>query len=332
MADGAQAIIDFIDDKQIPITIIGHRLVHGTDINNPRYITATLLDELRMHSSYNPEHLPNEIELIEAFGNHFPGIPQFACFDSSFHNEMPLVAKWIPIPRRYFNQGVRRYGFHGLSCNYLLHELRRLTNRNVAGGKIIIAHLGSGSSLTALREGKSIDTSMSFTPNAGVCMGTRSGDIDPGVAFYFMRNEKFSPQKFTYVLNHESGLLGISEISSDMQTLLHLEKSDTRAAEAIDLFCYSIRKIIGSYIAVLGGLDQLIFSGGIGVNSSQIRLRICENLQFLGIKLNAKRNNKNSAIISEEGEKVEVRVINTNEELMMARLIVQHESIKAELR
>jgi acetate kinase len=332
LTHAAHTIIDFINDKQIPITIIGHRLVHGIDVNDPQYITTELIDELRMHSSYNPEHLPNQIELIEAFGNHFPGVPQFACFDSSFHNEMPLVAKWIPIPRKYFNQGIRRYGFHGLSYNYLMHELLRLTNKEVANSKIIIAHLGNGSSLTALKEGKSIDTSMSFTPNAGVCMSTRCGDIDPGVAFYLMRNEKFSPQKFNHVLNHESGLLGVSEISSDIRVLLDHEKSDTRAAEAIDLFCYSIKKMIGSYAAALGGLDQLIFSGGIGVHSPQIRLRICENLQFLGIELNTERNNENNAIISEDGARVEVRVMNTNEELMMAKLIVQHESIKAELQ
>jgi acetate kinase len=233
---------------------------------------------------------------------------------------MPKVAKLLPIPRRYYTQGIHRYGFHGLSYAYLMEELKRVTGNDVAQGRIILAHLGNGASLAAVKEGKSIDTSMGFSPTSGLPMGTRSGDLDPGFALYLMQTEELGPAQFSNLINHQSGLLGISETSSDMQDLLESQSTDSRAAEAVELFCYQTRKWIGSFAAVLGGLDTLVFSGGIGEHAAEVRKRVCDDLQFLGIELAETRNLKNEAIISTDRSKVSIRVIHTNEELMIAKL------------
>jgi acetate kinase len=304
------------------IKAVGHRIVHGMKYSEPERVTPKLLAELHRITPYAPDHLPREIGLIEAFHRCHPGLAQVACFDTAFHRSMPPVARRLPIPRRYGAKGVERYGFHGLSYAYLMEELRRL-DPVAAKGRVILAHLGNGASLAAVRRGKSVDTSMGFTPTAGLVMSTRTGDLDPGLAYYLKRAEGMSPARFQRMVNHESGLLGVSGTSSDVRDLCASEGSDFRAAEAVDLFCYQVRKWIGSFAAALGGLDVLVFAAGIGENSPPIRNRICEGLGFLGIELDRKRNAKNAPLISPDAGPVKVRVIRTDEELMIARSVIR---------
>jgi len=306
------------------IRAIGHRIVHGMDHREPQPITPELLDQLQKISPYDPEHLPGEIQLIRVFQQRHPTLTQIACFDTSFHASMPPVASLLPIPRRFNAMGIRRYGFHGLSYAYLLEELNRTAGPAAAQGKLILAHLGNGASLAAVKNGKSMDTSMGFTPSSGIPMGTRTGDLDPGVAWYLLEIEKLDPQQLSRLINHESGLLGISETSSDMRELLQYRDRDPRAAEAIDLFCYQAKKWIGAFATVLEGLDTLVFSGGIGENGPEIRAGICRGLGFLGIRLDAAKNAANDPIISTNESQVSVRVIRTNEQLMIARLVATH--------
>jgi acetate kinase len=301
------------------INTIVHRLVHGMQNTKPQIINRQLLDELNNIKSYDPEHLPHEIELIEAFLRRLPSVPQVACFDTAFHQSMPKVAKLLPIPRRFYEKGIQRYGFHGISYSYILQKLFKLDEK-IKQKRLIIAHLGNGASIVAIKNGKSIDTSMAFTPTAGFPMSTRPGDIDPGLVLYLIKNEKLDIEEFNKMINKQSGLLGISETSSDMRDLLRDEPTDVRAAEAIALFCYQIKKYIGAYAAALGGLDTLVFSGGIGENVPTIRQRICEGLEFLGIQLEEHSNKNNKEIISDKQSKVTVRVIPTNEEVMMAKM------------
>jgi len=261
--------------------------------------------------------------MIETFLRCFPDLPQIACFDTAFHHDMPRVARLLPIPRRYEALGVRRYGFHGLSYAYLMEELVRLGDPAATKGRVILAHLGNGASLAAVRDGKSVDTSMSFTPSAGVPMSTRSGDLDPGLVGYMARTEQMTAKQFEEMVNFHSGLLGMSETSSDMRDLLECEKQDVRAAEAIAVFCYQVKKWIGAFAAALGGLDTLVFAGGIGENAPRVRARICEELEFLGIDLNQKRNAAHAPLISPDSGRVKVRVIHTDEELMIARSVVR---------
>ncbi len=302
------------------IRAIGHRVVHGMKHTEPARITRDLLAELRRIVPYDPDHLPQEIMLIEAFQNRLPDLPQVACFDTSFHRNMPRVAKLLPIPRRYSEQGVERYGFHGLSYSYLMEELARLDGSS-AKGRVILAHLGSGASLAAVANGESIDTSMGFTPASGLLMSTRTGDLDPGVFSYLARVEKMTASGFQKMVNKESGLLGISETSADMRDLLDQEATDVRSAEAVALFCYQAKKWIGSFAAALGGLDTLVFAGGIGENSPQVRARICMGLGFLGIELDEKPNAASAGVISKGNSRATVRVIHTDEELMIARAV-----------
>jgi acetate kinase len=303
------------------VNAIGHRVVHGMTHTEPERITPELLDELRGIIPYDPEHLPLEIELIESFNRRHPKLPQAACFDTAFHRTMPRAARMIPIPRRYEAKGVQRYGFHGISYSYLMEELARLGDSAAAQGRVVLAHLGNGASMVAVRDGKSIDTSMGFTPAAGLVMSKRSGDLDPGVAAFLARTERMNPEQFYEMATQESGLLGISETSSDMRDLLASESHDVRAAEAIAVFCYQAKKWLGAFAAALGGLDTLVFAGGIGENSPRIRERICEGLGFLGIDLQPTANNANAAVISPRGARATVRVIRTDEELMIARSV-----------
>ncbi|MBC7425066.1 MAG: acetate/propionate family kinase [Bacteroidia bacterium] len=303
------------------VLAIGHRIVHGMQHTEPEIITPQLIKELKEISDFDPEHLPQEIKLIEIFKKHFPTLKQISCFDTSFHTSMPTVAKLLTIPRSYYEKGIQRYGFHGISYAYLLQELKRIEGDKTANGKLILAHLGNGASLAAVENGKSKDTSMGFTPISGIPMSTRTGDLDPGVVSYLMKHEKISPKQFNTLINHQSGLLGLSETSSDMRELLKSEETDVRAKEAIDLFCYQVKKYIGAYSTVLEGLDGLVFSGGIGENSPEIRSGICKNLLFLGIEIDESKNNKNEFIISSDTSKVKVYVIKTNEELMIAKLV-----------
>ena len=323
-ATAASALMDLL--ARLPgadaLAAIGHRVVHGgPKYREPRLITPEVLDELRRVSPYDPEHLPAEIRLIEAFADRYPGLPQVACFDTAFHRDMPRAARLLPIPRRFAAKGVERYGFHGLSYTYLLEELWRVAGRDAANGRVILAHLGNGASLAAVRGGKCIDTTMAFTPAAGLLMSTRSGDLDPGLVWYLARSEGMTPEEFNRMVNYDSGLLGVSETSSDMRDLLGRESDDVRAAEAIELFCYQTRKWIGAFAAALSGLDTLVFSGGIGENAAAVRERICAGLEFLGVRLEPARNESGAPVISSENSPVAVRIIRTDEEVMIARAV-----------
>lgn len=318
-------LIDWLEQHMDFNTVegVGHRVVHGMKHTAPELITQELLDELHQIQPYDPEHLPREIELIEAFRQRYPQLPQWACFDTAFHRDMPRVAKLLPIPRRFDAKGIQRYGFHGLSYAFLMEALMDLGDPSATKGRVILAHLGNGASLAAVRDGKSIDTSMGFTPTAGLVMSTRSGDLDPGLAPYLARTEQMTTSRFYKMVNHESGLLGVSETSSDMRDLLDQEKSDLRAAEAVALFCYQVKKWIGSFAAALGGLDTLVFAGGIGENAPVVRSRICEGLGFLGIDLNESRNAEAAGVISTDASRATIRVIRTDEELMIARSVLR---------
>jgi acetate kinase len=318
------ALMDWIVERigRDALTAVGHRVVHGgPKYSKPQRITAEMVEELHRLSPFDPEHLPEEILLTEAFHRRFPDLPQVACFDTAFHHDLPRVARLLPIPRRYEVLGVRRYGFHGLSYAFLIGELVRLAGAEAAQGRVILAHLGNGASLAAIRDGKPVDTSMSFTPTAGVPMSTRSGDLDPGLVWYLARTEGLDAKGFHEMVNFQSGLLGVSETSSDMRDLLELEAQDVRAAEAVALFCYQVKKWIGAFAAALGGLDTLVFAGGIGENASTVRARICDSLGFLGIDIDARRNEGNEGVISAAASQVSVRVIPTDEEWMIAKTV-----------
>ena len=304
------------------IGAVGHRIVNGgARLYEPQTVNAALLDELRRISAYAPEHLPVEIAMIDLFRERAPNLPQVACFDTAFHRSLPRVARILPIPRRFQADGVERYGFHGLSYAFLMEELARVAGAEAALGKVILAHLGNGASLAAVRDGKCIDTSMGFTPAAGVPMSTRSGDLDPGLVWYFAQTEHMTAQQFHKMINHQSGLLGISETSSDLRDLLDRESGDIRAAEAVAVFCYQVKKWIGAFAAALGGLETLVFSGGIGENSSVVRPRICEVLGFLGIQLDEIRNSASEPVISADVGRVKVRVIRTDEDMVIAKAV-----------
>jgi acetate kinase len=319
----ANFLIDWLEEQKVfaSITAVGHRVVHGMTHSEPELVTPELMDDLHHITPYNPEHLPREIKLIQTFRERHANLPQVACFDTEFHRTMPRVARMLPIPRRYEAKGVQRYGFHGLSYTYLMEELARVEDPAATKGRVLLAHLGNGASLAAVRHGKSIDTSMGFTPAAGLVMSTRSGDLDPGLLSFMARKEQMTASQFDQMINHESGLLGISETSSDLRDLLAHEADDVRAAEAVALFCYQAKKWIGSFAAALGGLDTLVFAGGIGENSSLVRARICGGLDFLGIELDHARNEKNAGVISTDAGRVTVRVIRTDEECMIARSV-----------
>ncbi|MDZ4199247.1 MAG: acetate/propionate family kinase [Kiritimatiellia bacterium] len=320
----AGLLMDWIEGRngRGALAAVGHRVVHGgPKYSEPQRITAAVIEELHRLSPLDPAHLPAEILLIETFQRRFPDLPQVACFDTAFHHDLPRVAQILPIPRRYEAQGVRRYGFHGLSYAFLMEELARRAGTESAKGRIVLAHLGNGASLAAVRDGIPMDTSMGFTPTAGVPMSTRSGDLDPGLVAYLARTETMSATQFNEMINSRSGLLGVSETCSDMRDLLDIEAQDVRAAEAVALFCYQIKKWIGAFAAALGGLDTLIFAGGIGENSPAVRARICDGLGFLGIELDEKRNAANEGVISVAAGRVAVRVIHTDEERMIAETV-----------
>ncbi len=322
----AGVLMDWVEQHigQNSLGAIGHRIVHGgPKYSAPLRITTEMLDDLRRLSPFDPEHLPEETLLAESFHRRFADVPQVACFDTAFHSDLPRVARMLPIPRRYEAKGVRRYGFHGLSYAFLMEELERLAGKDAAQGRVILAHLGNGASLAAVHRGKPVDTSMAFTPTAGVPMSTRSGDLDPGLVLYLSRTEGLDAKQFNRMVSFESGLLGVSETSSDVRDLLRRQGEDVRAAEAIALFCYQVRKWIGAFAAALGGLETLVFSGGIGENSPVIRSRICEGLNFLGIGLDPARNTENSGVISAAESGVKVRVIHTEEEYMIAKLVAR---------
>src|SRR5271156_5021141 len=298
----------------------GHRLVHGgARYSEPQRITPKFLAALKKLVPLDPDHPPAAIKGIKFVAKKFPKLAQVACFDTAFHGSLPTVAKMYALPRRFYDEGVRRYGFHGLSFEYIVGELRKL-DAKLAAGRVIVAHLGSGASIVALQDGKSMDTSMGFTPLEGLVMSARSGDVDPGLLLYLLAAKKMSAKEAGTLLNKRAGLLGVSASTGAMRELLEKAPQDAHAAEAIDLFCYRTKKYVGAYAAALGVLDALVFTGGIGERAPAIRQRICGGLDFLGIRLDAVRNTANAPVISATDSRVNVRVIQTNEDLM----IVQH--------
>ena len=319
----ATFLIDWLEEQIdfASVRAVGHRVVHGMKYIEPERVTPEVLDALYRIRPYDPDHLPGEIVLIETFRERHPRLPQVACFDTAFHRTMPRVARLLPIPRRFDAMGIQRYGFHGLSYAYLMEELARAAGAHAAHGRVILAHLGNGASVAAVHAGRSVDTSMGFTPAAGLPMGTRPGDLDPGVASYLMRSEHLSPEQFNNLINHECGLLGVSETSSDMRDLIERQGNDVRAAEAVELFCYHTRKWVGAFAAVLGGLETLVFAGGIGENAADVRARVCRGLGFLGVELDETRNAANAPVISTAASPATVRVIRTDEELMIAKAV-----------
>ncbi len=298
-------------------TALGHRVVHGGPHNaHPRRIDDALIEKLRGLAELDPDHLPSEIAIIEACITRFPGVPQVACFDTAFHAAIPREARLLPIPREWEARGVVRYGFHGLSYAYLMGELARVAGDAAARGRVVLAHLGGGSSLAAVKDGRCIDTTMGFTPTGGVPMGTRSGDLDPGVLLYMMRNGSLSPAALDEIVNKRSGMLGLGG-ASDMRELLSREASDTHAAEAVAVYGYAVKKAIGALAAALGGIDTLVFSGGIGEHAAAVRARVCAGLEYLGVHLDAAKNDASAALVS--SGTCAVRVIPTDEESVILR-------------
>jgi acetate kinase len=292
----------------------GHRIVHGgPKFTAPQRIDDRLKAALRELIPFAPLHLPSQEAMIEAVAAHFPDLPQVACFDTAFHSRMPEVAQRFALPGKIWEQGIKRYGFHGLSYEYVVSKLGA-----ELGQRAVIAHLGNGSSMVALRDGVSIDTSMGMTPTGGFMMGTRSGDLDPGVLVHLL-GAGYSAEKLEALLNHEAGLLGVSGQSSEMKVLLEKRKTEPAAALAVQMFCYQARKFIGAFAAALGGLDTLVFTGGIGEHAATVRAEICSGLQYLGVALDGAANNRNAEVISAAGGRCVVRVVETDEDLMIAR-------------
>jgi acetate kinase len=319
----AQSIAAYLQEQfgADRITAIGHRVVHGgIHLLDHQLITPAVITKLRAAQPMDMAHLPREIALIEAFAQAFPGHPQIACFDTAFHRDLPMVSKLLPIPRDLTDAGIRRFGFHGLSYTYLMDHLTALAPREAAG-RVIIAHLGAGASMAAVHNHKPIDTTMSFTPNAGLVMATRPGDLDPGLLVYLMREQKFSADDLDEFISNRCGLQGVSQTSGDVRDLLQSSPTDIRAAQAIDLFCYQAKKFIGALTAALGGLDTLIFSAGIGEHSPPIRAAICAGLDFLGLTLDPAANTRGDPIISTTPSRVRVRIIPTDEEIVIARIV-----------
>jgi acetate kinase len=321
--DGIQGVISYLRQRigKSLISAIGHRIVKGgVHLVDNQLISAEVLAELRRMQPLDLDHLPREIALIDGFGAAFPGIPQIACFDTAFHKDMPRIAQLLPIPRHYLNAGVRRFGFHGLSYTYLMSQLASVAGEQVANGRVILAHLGSGASMAAVHNGKPIDTTMAFTPTSGLVMGTRPGDLDPGLLVYMMKDRKLSADDMDKFISEQCGLIGVSETSSDMRDLLTARTTDPRAAEAVQLFCYQAKKHLCAMTSALGGLDTIVFAGGIGERSAEVRAEICDGLKFLGLKLDTAKNASGCDLISGETSRVAIRIIPTDEEIVITRI------------
>jgi acetate kinase len=317
-----KALLDRLQTQlpQRELNAAGHRVVHGgVHYNQPSLIDADLVEKIESIVRLAPEHLPHELKAIYALQRHYPELKQVACFDTAFHRRMPEVAQLIPLPRSLWHEGVRRYGFHGLSYEYIMHKLEEVAGPEAASGRVVVAHLGNGASMAAVHGGRGLDTTMGLTPTGGLVMGTRSGDLDPGILIYLLREKDRSPQTVDYLVNQRSGLIGISGSTSDMHDLLQHEASDPNAAQAIELFCYQAKKHLAAMAAAIGGLETLVFTAGIGSGAPPIRWRICQGLEFMGIRLDAGRNDANAPVISCDGSPVTVRVMKTDEELMIAR-------------
>jgi len=312
-----QQALAALSGKDLPsIEAIGHRVVHGGPAHRrPKSITPDLLEDLREHTAWAPLHMPVSLRVIDALFAERPGLPQVACFDTGFHASMPDIACRLPLPRQFFEQGVRKYGFHGLSYEYLLSVLG-----DRAKGRVVMAHLGNGASMVACLDGKPLDTTMGMTPLGGFMMGTRTGDMDPGVLLYLLREWGYDGETLQHLLDKESGLKGVSGATADMEKLLELRAAgDRAAAEAVEMYCYHARKTIGSLAAVLDGLDLLVFTAGIGENAPLVRALICRGLEYLGVELDLVKNKANALSISTEASPCRVMVVPTNEDLMIAR-------------
>jgi len=308
--------------RSYPLAAIGHRLVQGgAEHRQPEVITGELIQDLNEFIYLAPNHLPDELKAIKAFQSAFPDTTQVACFDTAFHKDMPSYAQHYPLPDIYRKKGLIKYGFHGLSYQYILQKLTK-ENPLVTQQKIIIAHLGNGASMAAVKNGISVETTMGVSPIGGLVMGTRSGDLDPGVLLFMLNQDKLTANQLEDLLSKNSGLKAIAG-TGDIQELLKAEPGDPKAAEALTVFCYGAKKFIGALAAAMGGLDMLVFTGGIGENSAIIRERICEGLEFIGIDLDKAGNLKNEELISNRKSRATVHVIKTNEELMMAKLVEQ---------
>jgi acetate kinase len=315
-ADTVEEVIDQLDRLNLrPPDAVGHRMVHGGPNHiAPEIVTDDLISDLKRLIPFAPLHMPGGIEGIEAIASRLAPIHQVACFDTAFHRQMPELAQRLPIPRALYDDGIRRYGFHGISYEYIVQTL----GADVPP-RLIVAHLGNGASMAAIFGGCALDTTMGFTPAGGFMMGTRSGDLDPGVMLYLLDQKEYDSARLSNMVNHQSGLLGVSELSADMKKLLDARESNPHAAQAIAMFCYQLRKSIGAFAAVLGGLDMLVFTGGIGEHASQIRAEVGRGLEHLGIAIDDARNDSHREIISTDSSRCEVRVIVTNENLMIAR-------------
>lgn len=303
------------------IAAIGHRVVQGGPHHSgPEKVTPALLQELKALCPLDPPHLPAALLALEAAQTSWPDLPNVVCFDTSFHRGMPHVAQQLPLPRRLTEgTGLIRYGFHGLSYEFIIAELERIAGPQAARGKVIIAHLGNGASMAALHYGESVETTMGFTPASGLMMSSRTGDLDPGVLSYLLREGKVAPDKIDQFIYQECGLKGVSDLSADLRDLLQAKHTNPHAQEAVDLFCYQARKALGSLVAVLDGVDTVVFTGGIGENAALPRAAICAGLSHLGLEMVPAANEQNAEIISSPTSQVVVRVIKTNEELIIAR-------------
>jgi acetate kinase len=308
---------------------VGHRLVHGgSKLRKTVRVDASvraLLDEV---VPFAPHHLPAELRAIDEVSRLAPSLVQIACFDTAFHSEIPTVARLFGLPRRFSNSGVVRFGFHGLSYEYVTTHLRE---HGELAPRTLVAHLGNGASIAAILDGVCIDTSMGMTPSGGLVMSTRSGDLDPGIMLYLLRSRDFSVDDLDDTINKKGGMLGISESSSDVRALLATSSTDSKAEDAIRIFCYQARKFIGAYAAVLGGVDALVFTGGIGEHSPEVRARICKGMDFLGIEIDPELNRLNASIISADQSGVVIRILKTREEVMIARHVresLSHPSIQ----
>lgn len=319
--NAAMILIDWLKER-LPahsLTAIGHRVVYSSaQFRETQRVSPALLEAMFSSRSYDSQHLPQEQLLIETLGRAFPTAINVACFDSNFHIDMPQVACMLAIPRHFYAAGVVRQGFHGLSCTYLMHELARSAGAVAANGKVVLAHLGGGCSVTAVNGGRSVDTSMGLTPAGGMVMATRCGDVDPGLAWRLLREHDVSLADFNHMINHDSGLKGVSGISGDLRHLLKRELTERGAADAVAMFCYQARKLIGTMACAMEGIDTLVFAGGIGEHLPVVRARICAALAFIRIEIDDTLNNANAPLISTQASSVAVRIIATDEQVIIA--------------
>jgi len=317
-AEVAQAVAEKLSTMTLPkLEGIVHRLVHGgPSLTAHQKITPEVLRTLESAAHFAPLHVPAALELVRETQQLFPGVAQFACFDTAFHRSLPEAAARLPIPDKFWEAGVRKYGFHGLSCESIVHAIGP-----EMPARLIVAHLGNGASVTAIANGHSVDTSMGLTPTGGIVMGTRPGDLDPGVLLHILSTKLADADGLAKLLNKQSGLLGISGVSSDMRALHEAAGGNARARLAIEMFARSAKKTIGSYVAVLGGLDLLVFTGGIGEHDAEVRRKICEGMECFGVRVDKEANERSAGTISAADSGVRVRVVTSDEETQMARIV-----------